>query len=99
MVNLQNSIHVQVCYALHDRQLVVDVTLSSGATINDAIHSSGILAQAPEIDLAGLRVGIYGKLKELDAALHDRDRVEIYRPLTADPMESRRRRAAKRSSK
>jgi len=95
----QTSLQVQVCYALRDRQLVLDVTLDSGATIHDAIKASGIVGQVAEIDLTTMRVGIYGKLKELDAPLQDKDRIEIYRPLTADPMESRRRRAAKRSGK
>jgi putative ubiquitin-RnfH superfamily antitoxin RatB of RatAB toxin-antitoxin module len=99
MVDPQTSMQVQVCYALRDRQLLLNATLASGATIHDAIKASGILVQAPEIDISTLRVGVYGRLRELDALLQDGDRVEIYRPLTADPMESRRRRAAKRSSK
>jgi putative ubiquitin-RnfH superfamily antitoxin RatB of RatAB toxin-antitoxin module len=99
MADPQAILHVQVCYALHDKQVVLDAKLAPGATINDAINASGILAAAPEIDLASLRVGIYGKLKDLETPLQHRDRVEIYRPLTADPMESRRRRAAKRKVK
>jgi hypothetical protein len=55
-----------------------------------------VLQDAPEIDLAVCRVGIYGKLKSMDTMLRDRDRVEIYRPLIADPKESRRKRAAKK---
>ena len=99
MADQPTTLHVQVCYALRDSQLILDVTLANGATIKDALDASGIRTQVPETDLANLRVGIYGKPKELDTPVQDKDRIEIYRPLTADPMESRRRRAAKRGSK
>lgn len=89
-------IRVQVCYATPQRQLLLNVTLAAGATLHQAIKASGLLQQAPEIDISVWRVGIYGKLKTLDTELRDHDRVEIYRPLIADPMESRRRRASKR---
>lgn len=95
----QSLLRVQVCYALRGKQLILDATVETGATIHRAIAASGILARAAEIDLTTLRVGVYGKLKELDAIVQDKDRIEIYRPLTADPMESRRRRATKRSVK
>jgi putative ubiquitin-RnfH superfamily antitoxin RatB of RatAB toxin-antitoxin module len=98
-VDPQSMLHIQVCYALRDRQVVLDATVKNGATIHDAIAASGILGIVETIDLTSLRVGIYGKLKDLESPVGDRDRIEIYRPLTADPMESRRRRAAKRSGK
>lgn len=93
---MADLLRIQVCYAMPQRQLLVDVELPAGSSLHEAIKASGVLMQAPEIDLSVWRVGIYGKLKPLDAALHDRDRVEIYRPLIADPMEARRRRATKR---
>jgi uncharacterized protein len=91
-------LHVQVCYARPDRCWLRDLTVADGCTLNEAIVQSGILDEAPEIDLSGWRVGVYGKLKPLDTVLRERDRVEIYRPLQADPKESRRRRADTRKT-
>ncbi|HYD95737.1 MAG TPA: RnfH family protein [Noviherbaspirillum sp.] len=90
------EIRVQVCYARPDRQVLRELTVAEGATVEAAIRASGLLQEAPEIDLARNRVGIYGKLKALDTVLRAHDRVEIYRPLVADPKESRRARAAKK---
>ncbi len=67
--------------------------MKSGTTVGEAIKESGILQQFPEIDLALNKVGIFGKLARIDTLLRDRDRVEIYRALIADPKEARRRRA------
>jgi putative ubiquitin-RnfH superfamily antitoxin RatB of RatAB toxin-antitoxin module len=93
------DIRVQVCFARPDMQVLHDLLVAPGTTVEDAIRRSGVLHDAPEIDLTACRVGIHGKLKTLDTALHDRDRVEIYRPLIADPKESRRKRAAKTGDK
>lgn len=90
------GIRVQVCYARPDRQLLVELDVPSGTSLEQAVGLSGILREAPEIALDRCRVGIHGKLKSLDTVLRDRDRVEIYRPLIADPKEARRKRAAKR---
>jgi putative ubiquitin-RnfH superfamily antitoxin RatB of RatAB toxin-antitoxin module len=87
------DINIQVCYALPDTTAMLALTLPAGSTIKQAIDSSGVLARFPEIDLSVQKVGVFGKLKPLDAGLHEGDRVEIYRALQADPMESRRRRA------
>jgi hypothetical protein len=62
--------------------------------VSEAIEQSGILRDFPEIDLASAKVGIYSKLVKLDAVLRDKDRIEIYRPLIADPKEIRKKRAA-----
>ena len=91
-------LHVQVCYARPDRQFLLDMAVAEGSTLEQAIRQSGILDTAPEIDLASCKTGIYGKLKPLDTVLRERDRVEIYRPLTADPKDARRRRASKKKS-
>ena len=88
-------IAVQVCYAGLAAHSLLALELAPGASVRQAIRASGVLDLHPEIDLAQCRVGVFGKLKELDAPLHARDRVEIYRPLQADPMEARRRRAEK----
>jgi len=76
---------IGIAYALPQRQAWFDIELPDGATIKDAIERSGILKQFPEIDLEKNKVGIYGKVSKLDAALNDGDRVEIYRPITCDP--------------
>jgi putative ubiquitin-RnfH superfamily antitoxin RatB of RatAB toxin-antitoxin module len=88
---------VQICYATATKQWLLALDVAPGTTLHQAIIISGILLEVPEIDLSVWKVGVFGKLKPLDAVLRQHDRVEIYRPLTADPMESRRRRAGKRT--
>lgn len=88
---------VQVCYGTLAAQPIHAVAVPAGTLLRDAIALSGLLEEFPEIDLNNCRVGIFGKLKTLDAVVRDLDRVEIYRGLTADPMESRRKRAIKKS--
>ena len=66
----------------------------AGSTVGQAIEASGLRAKYPEIDPAKNKLGIYAKLAKVDTALRDRDRVEIYRPLIADPKEVRKQRAA-----
>ena len=87
------SISVEVIYALPDVQPLLRVQLLEGVTVEDAIRASGVLDAHPEIDLAKNKVGIFSKLVKLDEKVRDRDRVEIYRPLIADPKEVRRKRA------
>lgn len=89
-----DTIHVEVVYALSSRQEVVRLELQSGATIKEAIEASGLTGKYPEIDLARNKVGVFAKLSKLETPLRDRDRVEIYRPLIADPKEVRKQRAA-----
>lgn len=88
------SIQIEVAYAKPERQEVVRVKLPEGSTVQQAIEASGLLQRYPEIDLARTKAGIYGKLAKPDTGLRDRDRVEIYRPLIADPKEVRKQRAA-----
>ena len=91
---MSEHIDVEVSYALPAEQDVLKVRVPAGATVQDAIEASGILEKHPEIDLKGAnKVGIFAKLTRLDTALRDRDRVEIYRPLIADPKAVRRKRA------
>ena len=85
------KISIEVVYALPSRQIVRQVSLPAGGSVADALRASGLLGEFPEIDPT--RVGIYGKRAQPDAKLRDRDRVEIYRPLQADPKELRRVRA------
>ena len=89
-----DTIPVEVAYALPDRQVIIALQVSPGATIAEIIRLSGILEQFPEIDPGNNKVGVFGKLGKLTDTLHAGDRVEIYRPLIADPKEVRKQRAA-----
>ena len=91
---MQNDIMVEVAYALPKEQLIIPVRVPVGTTAEDAIKLSGILQKFPDIDLATNKFGIFGKLTKPDTVLRELDRVEIYRPLIADPKEVRRQRAA-----
>ena len=87
-------INVEVTYALPQRQELVSVRLAEGATVRAAVEASGLLQKYPEIDIDGAnKLGIFAKLAKGDAVLRDRDRVEIYRPLIADPKAVRKKRA------
>jgi len=87
---------VEVAYAREDEQVILPVAAGEeGLTAREAIEHSGILRRFPEIDLAVNRVGVFGKLAQLDQVLAPGDRVEIYRPLIADPKAARKKRAAK----
>lgn len=88
--------HVEVAYATPSRQEVIELTVRPGASVEQVIRESGLLERFPEIDLARSRVGIFGEIAGLRDPVHDGDRVEIYRPLLADPKEARRRRAERR---
>ena len=86
--------HVEIVYGYTDRQALLTVDVDDSASVEDAIKKSGILSQFEDIDLAVNKVGIFGKITQLSAGLKEGDRIEIYRPLIADPKEVRRRRAA-----
>jgi putative ubiquitin-RnfH superfamily antitoxin RatB of RatAB toxin-antitoxin module len=91
-----NKITVEVAYALKDKQLILAFEAPEGQTVEEAIHASGILKRFGSIDLKKNKVGIFGKSAKLDQALQERDRIEIYRPITCDPKEVRRQRAKKK---
>jgi len=93
------KITVEVAYALPEKQYLRRVTLDVGATVEQAINASGLLALRTDIDLAKNKVGVYSRPVKLTDALSDGDRVEIYRPLIADPKELRRQRAEKAAKK
>lgn len=82
---------VGVAYAKAAQQVWTNVEVPEGATIRDAIAASGILNKFPEIDLETQKVGIFGKLSDIDSKVDEGDRVEIYRPITADPETVERR--------
>ncbi|EGF32020.1 UPF0125 protein yfjF [Oxalobacteraceae bacterium IMCC9480] len=79
---------VQVCYATPDEQRLVSLLLPAGSTVADAVRLA-----MPDIALDQHRVGIFSKLKTPETVLREHDRVEIYRPLQADPKDARRKRA------
>ncbi|CEO40185.1 hypothetical protein UA38_06565 [Photobacterium kishitanii] len=89
----QPLIHVEVVYALPNVQRVLKLAVVAATPIQAIIEQSGILTMYPEIDLKTNKVGIYSRNVKLDATARDGDRIEIYRPLIADPREIRRKRA------
>ena len=86
---------VEVAYALPDKQSLVSLEVEEGTTIKEAIEASGVLDTYDQIDLTRDKVGIFSKFATLDTVLREKDRVEIYRPLIADPKKVRKERAAK----
>jgi uncharacterized protein len=90
----EGSIQVEVVYAQTDRQWVLNVLGETGLTLQDAVVKSGILKRCLEIDWSTVDAGVFGKVTRKDTLLNDGDRVEIYRPLIADPKEMRKKRAA-----
>lgn len=94
MADVDGGIEVEVVYAADPGdQALLRVCIPPRASVGQAIELSGIRSRFPEIDLKALRVGVFGKLTTLDAPLRAGDRVEIYRPLIADPKQVRRERA------
>jgi putative ubiquitin-RnfH superfamily antitoxin RatB of RatAB toxin-antitoxin module len=85
---------VEVVCALPEKQVVLAVDLPRGASAGDAVHASGIAAHFPDLDIANAPLGVYGRRVPREHTLAPGDRVEIYRPLIADPKEVRRRLAA-----
>ena len=85
---------VEVAYALPDKQSLISLEIEDGSTLKEAIEASGILESFEQIDLTKDRVGIFSKFATLDTVLREKDRVEIYRPLIADPKKARKERAA-----
>lgn len=90
-----NTIQIEVVYGLAHKQKLLSLPVDEGMTVEQAIVESGILALFPEIDLTENKVGIWNKAVKLSTILEDLDRIEIYRPLIADPKEVRKRRAEK----
>lgn len=86
-------LHVEVVYALPHEQRVLNLVVDKNSTVETIIQQSGVLELYPEIDLSKNKVGIFSRNVKLDSTVRDRDRIEIYRPLLADPKEIRRKRA------
>ena len=90
---------VEVVYALPEEQVLISLDVDQGTTVEQAVKLSGILERFSDIDLTTNKLGIFGKATKAAQELRDKDRVEIYRPLIADPKESRRKRADKKEAK
>ncbi len=88
------QILVEVAYAEPETQVIIPVHVAVDSTVEQAIRASGILDTFPSIDLTVNKIGIFGKLSKLDKPLREKDRVEIYRKLIADPKKVRKQRAA-----
>lgn len=88
-----DMLNIELVYALPDEQILLKRSVPAGTTVAAAIRASGLLDKRPEIDLDKNKVGIFGKLSKIDAVVRDKDRIEIYRSLIADPKEVRRKRA------
>jgi putative ubiquitin-RnfH superfamily antitoxin RatB of RatAB toxin-antitoxin module len=89
------KIQIEVVYGLAHKQKLLSISVTHGITVEEAIIESGIIALFPEIDLSENKVGIWNKAVKLSTVLENFDRIEIYRPLIADPKEVRKRRAEK----
>ena len=93
----QQTIHVEVALAMPDRQELIALEVISGSTLADAIAQSGVIEMFEGFELDVTKIGIFGLKASQDQVLREGDRVEIYRPLIADPKESRRQRAVKQA--
>ncbi|WP_299022147.1 RnfH family protein [uncultured Photobacterium sp.] len=93
MISEDKLIHVEVVYALPQVQRVIKLAITPDTKVQEIIEQSGVLEMYSEIDLKKNKVGVYSRNVRLDATVHDGDRIEIYRPLLADPKEIRRKRA------
>jgi putative ubiquitin-RnfH superfamily antitoxin RatB of RatAB toxin-antitoxin module len=89
------SINIEVVYGTPEKQLILEVLVDSNATVEQTIEISGMSQHFPEIDLSENKVGIWNRTCKLTDTLKDGDRIELYRPLIADPKEVRRMRAEK----
>ena len=91
---MAEKIKVEVVYALPEEQALLTVHVEEGSDVEHVILESGILEQYPEINLEKNKVGIFGKLSKLTQTVREKDRIEIYRALIADPKEVRKKRAS-----
>ncbi len=89
-----DMMRIEVAYAKPERQLILVLEAEPGITAKEAVMRSGILDEFPEIDIETVKLGIFGKAAPASTVLKPMDRVEIYRPLIADPKEARKKRAA-----
>ena len=92
---MASKTHIEVAYATPEKQIILECHIDTGTAPREAVRQSGIDRHFPEIDLEHCDIGVFGKVIAVDYELQDGDRIEIYRPLIADPKEIRRQRAAR----
>ncbi len=92
--NANDTLHIEVIYPLPHEQILLNTQVPAGASVRDGILASGVLARYPELNIDTVTAGIFGKVTKLTEPLRERDRIEIYRPLIADPKAVRKQRAA-----
>lgn len=88
-----SKVTIEVVYGTPLKQTLLEVAVDEGATVAQAVEESGILQQYPEIDIDTAKLGIWNKVVRSSSTVKQGDRIEIYRPLVADPKEVRKRRA------
>jgi len=93
LTSTARMLRVEVVYALPDRQILLTLEVEQGTTARMAVERSGILQRHPEVDLERTKLGVFGRVVSAKTPLQDGDRVEIYRPLIANPRQARRERA------
>lgn len=89
------TISIEVVYGVPSKQSIIALSIAASSTVEQAIEQSAIKTIYPEIDLNTNKVGVWNRTCKLDTVLADGDRIEIYRPLIADPKEVRKLRAEK----
>lgn len=92
---MNELITVEVAYATPERQAIVSVDIPHGTTLIEAIQQSNIMELFPELDIETMDTGIWSKPKPKETIMENEQRIEIYRPLIADPKQARRNRAEK----
>ena len=91
---MAETLSIEICYAVPGKQELLRLKLDEGSTLQQALDASGLLEKYPESDMKKKKFGIWNKLSKPDSVLRNLDRIEIYRPLIADPKEVRKQRAA-----
>ena len=93
---MAEKIQIEVAFALPHKQKIIALEVDSSSTVKQAVEASGIVALFDDIDIDSAKLGVFGKAVKPDSyQLKVGDRIEIYRPLIADPKEARKKRAAK----
>ena len=87
------DVAIEVAYALPNEQVLIALTVPEGSTVEQAIELSGIKKRFPDTDFSTLKYGIWSRVVPVDQTVREGDRIELYRPLIADPKEARRARA------
>jgi uncharacterized protein len=95
----ERDLAVEVVYALPGRVISASAQVRPGTTVAEAIDQSGFARLVPDVDLGRAVIGIFGRVVARDAIVHDGDRIEIYRPLVADPRAARRQRSARHAER